>query len=659
MRKHSAFCILYSVFYIIGGFFIFLSPVQAAVLGEQVNFYVDSFYDLTHRSQVAAVLRTIGNNIYFYVETDYWNKLDEAKKALFQQSLNDLANEFDNVIYPKERAVFGSEWSPGIDNDKRISVLATQLKSEAGGYINVYDEYLQTESPSSNQREMIYLNTTRIIDPKNKAFLAHEFQHLITFYQKTILFGKEEDVWLNEARSEYAVTLCGYNDIYLNSYLSTRVDTFLLQPSDSLSEWQNNEGDYGTANLFIHYLVDRYGPQILTRMTLNDKVGIDSIEQALTDLGKTEKFSDIFADWSIANYLNNCQVAPANKYCYLNKNLTYERLHLGYTASYSGFPNLIISRSGAVKDWSAHWYQFRQGLAVPTERDTLKLDFIGSNNNGDFLVPYIITDQNNQTTVQFIPLSNQNGSAYIPNFTSQNKSVVMIPFNQYKKSGFSDNEPLTGFSFTAASVSGLPPVIRGISPESGSKNGGIEATIRGENLSSVVRITLAGNAVSVFNIISDSEIKFIVPASSVDGPADLVLINKDGLYASLVRGFTYKALYPDGSLIRASGDYKVYVVKGSYRRWIQSQEIFKFYPHFNWQSVIEVAPVERDSYQEAWLIRAANDFRVYEVNADRTKHWLNMTAEEFSQSGRQWDMVYIVNSSERDFYRTGAEVFYR
>ena len=571
---------------IFGGILICLSPVQAAELDEQVNFYVDASYDAFGRDQITATLQIIGDNIYFYVDDDYWDKLNIPQKSLLRGTLRDLADEFDQVIYPKERAVFGSEWSPGIDNDKRITVLVSQLVNDAGGYFNTYDEYPRSQIPTSNQREMVYLNTLSISSNKNKAFLAHEFQHLISFYQKTVLYELEEEVWLNEARSEYAPTLCGYNDIYSNSYLANRVDVFLDEPSDSLTEWKNEVNDYGVAILFLHYLVDHYGEDILTRMTLNSQVGIASINQALTDLGFSETFSDIFADWAVAVYLNDCQVSSENNYCYLNKNLTYQRLHVDYSASYSGFPNLIVSRSSSIKDWSPRWYRFRQGTIASTDRDTLKLEFVGSIYGGDFRVPYIVTDHNSQTTVQFIPLDNQQGVIYVPNFTSLNKSVIMIPFNQYKKSGFSSNEPLTSFSFTASSVADIPII------ENNEEN---QPTVS----------------------------------------------------------------YPEGSLIRAIGDYRVYIIKNGYRRWIQKAEIFNHYGHLRWEDIIEISSEELAEYQEAWLIRADNDRRVYEVNADGTKHWLNMTAEEFSISGRLWKMVYIVNSFERDSYQTGANVMFQ
>jgi len=570
---------------IIGSLFVCLTGAQAAELGEQVDFYIDSGYDAFDRGHLTATLQAVGDNIYFYVDNNYWDKLNTNQRNLLRKTLEDLADEFDQVIYPKERAVFGSEWTPGIDNDKKITVLISQLVNNAGGYFNTYDEFSRSQIPTSNQREMLYLNALNILSDKNKAFLAHEFQHLISFYQKTVLYGLEEEVWLNEARSEYAPTLCGYNDVYANSYLADRVDVFLDEPSDSLTEWKNKVDDYGIVTLFLHYLVDHYGTEILTRMTLNNQIGIASVNSALADLGYSETFSDIFADWAVAVYLNDCQVDSENKYCYLNDNLTYQRLHVDYSASYSGFPNLIVSRSSSINDWSPHWYRFRQGTIASTDRDVLKLEFDGSTIKGDFRVPYIVTGQNSQTTVQFIPLDNQQGVIYVPNFTSLNKSIIMIPFNQYKKSSFGSNEALGSFSFTASSVAEVPII------ENNEEN---QPTVN----------------------------------------------------------------YPEGSLIRAIGDYKVYIIKNGYRRWIQKAEIFNAYSHLRWEDIIEVSPEELAEYQEAWLIRADGDRRVYEVNADGTKHWLNMTAEEFNISGRLWEMVYIVNTFERDFYQTGANVLF-
>ena len=571
---------LYSIC-IIGGFFLFSIGAQAATLNEEVNFFVDSKYDALNRNQLDATLREIGGHAYFYVDNKYYSTLNGTYKNGLREELEILADEFDNVIYPKLRAVFGSEWNPGIDNDDRITVLVSQLINNAGGYINTYDAYSRTIISNSNEREMIYLNALNILSKNNKAFLAHEFQHLITIYQKSILYGVEEEVWLNEARSEYAPTICGYDNIYNGSYLADRVGIFLESPSDSLTEWKNEIYDYGVVNLFMHYLVDHYGTEILTSIMMNDQVGIASINYALLDLGYTETFSDVFTNWQIANYLNDCNVG--DKYCYLNNNLTYTRLNVDYSASYSGFPNLIVSRSSLIKDWASYWYRFRQGGRIETDRDNLKLEFEGLGNKADFKVSYIVSGYRIPTEVKSISIKDQKGTVYIPNFTSLDKSIILIPSNQYKKSGFGSNELSSSFSFTATSVSEIPVIIEE------------ETTVN----------------------------------------------------------------YPEGSLLRDKNGYKVYIIKGNYKRWIQTAEIFNNYGHLNWDDIIDVDLKELNKYEDAWMIRADGDKRVYELNADATKHWLNMTAEQFTQTGHKWDMVFIVNDWERDFYTTGPDVMFK
>ena len=361
------------------------------------------------------------------------------------------------------------------------------------------------------------------------------------------------------------------------------MEELLEVPSDSLTEWKNEFADYGGVSLFLHYLVDHYGDEILTRMSLNGKIGVASINQALKDLGYSETLKDVFADWVVALYLNDCQLSPQNKYCYLNENLTYERLHTDYSASYSGFPNMIVTRSSAVKNWMPRWYRFNQGTAQETDKDTLKIEFAGTTAGGDFTVPYII-NSGNQTTVQFMDIDEyQQGEVYVAEFSSKAKSVIIAPFNSFKKQYFTSNDPTTTFTFTASASNVLAP-----EPE----------------------------------------------------PEPEPVISK----------------YPDGSLLRARGDYRVYIINKNYKRWIQSAEIFNAYAHLNWEDIIEVDKSIIDGYTEAWLIRAFGDKKVYEVNADGTKHWLNMTAEYFSSSGRLWEMVYITNNFERDFYKTGDDV---
>jgi len=572
------------------------NKVLAFSIGDSKNFNVDPSYDYSNRTVVQATVQKIGERAIFYVENDWWNSA--ANKDSVRADISNLSDEFDRVIYSRLTSVFGMEWSPGIDNDFKIIILITKMKEEAGGYFNLADEYPRTESPYSNEQEMIYLNGIYLDLNRTKGFLAHEFQHLITFYQKEKLKNLTEETWLNEARSEYAATLLGYDNVYSGSNLEKRVNEFLRTPSDSLTEWDGETYDYGSVNIFMQYLVSHYGENILTEMMKANTVGTASIDQALANLGYSERFSDVFTNWTISNFVNDCQFGDGQKFCYLNI-LPYTVFHLSPTAT-----NLVTLKEGTTfsssnnaKDWTGYWYELVPSASLPAAANlNLAVSFKIKDTASNFRVPIIVINREGSKSLRYIMLVGPLGSDIIFNFGTKVKSLILIPSSQTKFAGSFSNEPPYRFFYT-------------------------------------VTVTSANQISSLTNIISDQNSQTGTMTDSNSNPN-----------------------YADGSLIRAAGDYRVFVINGKYKRWIQSPTIFAAYPHFKWQNIIEVTPVQLNWYQDAWLIRADGDARVWEVNGDLTKHWLNMSAEQFSQSGRYWDMVFIINKTERDLYKTGAQV---
>ncbi|MCK4892232.1 MAG: hypothetical protein KAS78_06210, partial [Candidatus Pacebacteria bacterium] len=114
---------------------------------------------------------------------------------------------------------------------------------------------------------------------------------------------------------------------------------------------------------------------------------------------------------------------------------------------------------------------------------------------------------------------------------------------------------------------------------------------------------------------------------------------------------------PNGSLIKVENDHKVYIKKGSYLRHIPNPAIFSFYNHFKWDDIKIITKEKFNQYQTSTLIRELNDTKVYQINDnDLAKHHLNITAEQFTDSGRSWEMVYVVNKRERDYYEMGEDV---
>lgn len=405
-------------------FFIFLfvlftsaaGSVYADIIGEKKSFYIDSNYDSSNRSQTTAILLKKTQKIYFYIDEKIWNLESQDKNAIYG-AISDLEKEFDNNIYPVLTVNFGKEWDPGIDKDTRITVLIHEMKDDSGGYFRSNDEYSKFEISDSNEREMLYLNSKHITSPLAKSFLAHEFVHLITFNQKEKTYNISEEIWLNEARAEYAPTLLGYNNGD-ESNLKQRIQTFLENPVDPLIEWKNKKADYGVINLFTHYLADHYGVNVLKDSLQYSKKGIESINYALKKNGFPEKFSDIFTDWAIAVVVNDCNYGP--KYCYLNPNLT--NVHVNPKINFlpvSGESTLTFS--DFTKNWTGNWYKVIGG------KGTLKFKFSGKPDS-NFKVPYITINKSGGYNVKFLNIGTDgNGEIVMENFGVDTVSLVIIP----------------------------------------------------------------------------------------------------------------------------------------------------------------------------------------------------------------------------------------
>lgn len=405
---------------LIAGLFVFLFcglQIKAISLNDLVTFNIDSNHSLDNSVKVQAKLVKMTSSILFYVDQKWWDDQTYYKKTDILNNLEILAVEFENKIYPNLTSIFGQEWKPGIDNEERITLLFHQMIPDSGGYFRSADEYMKAQATDSNEREMLYLPIEQIESNQLKVFLAHELMHLITFNQKEKVFDINEAVWLNESRAEYASNILGYDDNFEGSNLQRRVRAFLEKPSDSLTEWQDKKYDYGVANLFVNYLVDHYGIDILVNSLKSEYSGIESINYALEKAGLKVNFDEIFMDWSIAVMINDCSLGQ--NYCYLNKNL--KNLKINPIINFlplSGSSSLSVTN--LAKNWSTSWQKIIGG------NGDLKLSFEGLSGL-DFRIPYIVYKKDGSYSIKFMVLdSKQKGEITILSFGGDVSSVIMI-----------------------------------------------------------------------------------------------------------------------------------------------------------------------------------------------------------------------------------------
>jgi len=426
---------------------IFAERAEAATAvppGTAQPFNISNKFDFSGRTKINATLRVEGEKAKFFIDDDYWFSQDALRQQeILRQTLR-LAEEFDTRIYPTETAFWGSENTPGIDNDPKVVVLLANLIDTAGGYFDTAHEFSISKFPESNEKDMVYINVRALrTEKKIFGFLTHEFQHLIALNQKYFLRRTNEDIWLNELRSEYSISLLGYNDVYLDSNFKRRLPTFLDQPSDSLTEWANQGADYAQVDFFGEYLVDHYGSNLLKQSLWSSLDGAASLNQALRDSHYNLDFGDIFLRWSVANAVND--ILLGTDYGYFREGLRQE-LHVPATRTVSGLSeNFVLSMTEAFKDWQAKWIWI-SGIS-PGSKNVLKLNLSGAKEDF-FRAAAVIFYQDGRREVKFFDLSRPGPDDLFFNFNQGLEKVILIPVKMEKIRDFTDQEPLSDLVMT-------------------------------------------------------------------------------------------------------------------------------------------------------------------------------------------------------------------
>ena len=256
--------------------------------GDSVTFWVhnvgtNSYFTAT------AILRYETPHAYWWIEEAY---------DIPERNLRRSAENFEQTTYPTARRYFGSEWTPGIDGDPHVYIYLGDVPG-LGGYFSGPDEYPTLVRPHSNEHEMFYINLENA-EPGDSYFdgiLAHEFQHMIHWAE-----DRDESTWVNEGLSELSSQLCGY-DVGGSDYM------FSLSPDTQLTTWtelEDSAAHYGASYLFLSYFREQFGEAAVRALVAEPANGIAGFEAILAQVEPGgRRFDDIFADWVVANYVDD------------------------------------------------------------------------------------------------------------------------------------------------------------------------------------------------------------------------------------------------------------------------------------------------------------------------------------------------------------------
>jgi hypothetical protein len=315
-------------------------------VGDQESFWVSESETL-RQFQVPAILRYVGPHSYWWIEDGY-NVSDSEVAA--------SGEVFENSIYPTNRAFFGSEWSPGVDNDPRVHIFIGDVPG-VGGYFYSINEYSKLINPFSNEKEMFFINinAARPGSDRLDSILAHEFQHMIHWYNDA-----NEETWVNEGLSELAM--------YLNGYDTGGTEgAYLRTPDTQLNAWGDSPNEsfahYGGSFLFMNYFLERFGEDNMRRVVAHPANGADGFDAVLAAEASPYRFDDIYADWLIANYL----VDPA-----LGEGLWgYRDLSVNPVTLDARHDDYPVQRDTTVSQYAADY------IGLESRKGSLIIEFVG------------------------------------------------------------------------------------------------------------------------------------------------------------------------------------------------------------------------------------------------------------------------------------------
>ncbi len=274
---------------------------------------------------VTAVAQYVGAHAAIFVDQD-------APSGGFDSGdLQAFSERFDDVIYPVDTGTYGA--TSDLDGNQRVVILFTPSVNKltprgSSGFIGgfFFGNDLLPDQANSNKGEIFYAlvpdpsgiysdkRSTSTVLQVVPAVLAHEFMHMIHFNQRVLIRKApgQEALWLAEALAQTAEELVAraYDDLndassaeLFRSGARVRAGKYYLQRTDTVSlvvsSGQGSLAERGAGFLFLLYLEDQEGPDVLTRLTQTTRTGVDNVEAQVG-----EDWPDLIADWWSANYLD-------------------------------------------------------------------------------------------------------------------------------------------------------------------------------------------------------------------------------------------------------------------------------------------------------------------------------------------------------------------
>lgn len=322
------------------------------------------FYDSEGRTVKSTVRKKIsahGKNLYMWVADNCWGENSRKKHWVTQQKVDEFAPKFlnigaDNDIYEWVTNAAGEPWGPtpynnlidetddihiwlmDIDDDNRTSGTLTL------GYYYARDNFLKESYPDSNEKLMFTIDAVLFSKPTGGSWditdywpkelistLAHEFTHMIYFYQKEVISDQKSNTAINEMSAQcvedlvankieadgprgvpFATPLPG-----VSNNTNGRIPLYNSYNDYTLLDWSKNS-DEGLINYSKTYTLGAYlmrnygGANLIKELIQNNATGSASIVDAVNaNGGSVGSYIDVLQRFGAANLVSDRTTAGA------------------------------------------------------------------------------------------------------------------------------------------------------------------------------------------------------------------------------------------------------------------------------------------------------------------------------------------------------------
>jgi len=309
-------------------------------------------------------------SLSIWVESTEWSDSDTANGKVTPEKISALANSFFNAdqvpvdsIYEWVTNMLGDEWGPEgsikygnttyntIGETNNITILLADIENDTtdfltqGGIVGYF--YPGDTIPTfsySNERVMFTIDSVMLGTKDDTTWdlsdywprevistLAHEFQHLIHYYQKGVVAGADlayEPTWIDELCSMQVEDLIadkmgvpGPRGIAPEIWsagspgiTSGRIVDYLYYPDISLDDWGRTDiyASYAAAYAFGAYLTRNYGGAAFIRSVVQSPfASANSIIMAAEGFsGRDESMGNLLRRWGAAVLLSQRMDAP-------------------------------------------------------------------------------------------------------------------------------------------------------------------------------------------------------------------------------------------------------------------------------------------------------------------------------------------------------------